>query len=81
MGMERQADVLYRNRGDGRFADVSGLTGVDQHRYAGLGVVFGDHDNDGDQDIFVANDGNPNLLFRNDGDWQLSEAATLAGPG
>ena len=79
MGMERQADVLYRNRGDGGFADVSGLTGVDQHRYAGLGVVFGDHDNDGDQDIFVANDGNPNLLFRNDGDWQLSEAATLAG--
>ena len=79
MGMERQADVLYRNEGNGRFVDVSGVTGVDQHRYAGLGVVFGDHDNDGDQDIFVANDGDRNLLFRNDGAWQLSEVATLAG--
>ena len=79
MGMERQADVLYRNDGDGRFTDVSEMTGVDRHRYAGLGVVFGDYDNDGDPDLFVANDGNPNLLFRNDGDWRLTEMATFAG--
>ena len=79
MGMERQADVLYRNEGDGRFADVSGVTGVGQYRYAGLGILFGDHDNDGDQDIFVANDGGRNLLFRNDGNWRLSEIATSAG--
>ncbi len=79
MGLESQVDVLYRNEGGGLFADVSGSTGVDQHRYPALGVVFGDYDGDGDQDIYVANDSEPNLLWRNDGDWRLSEVAAFAG--
>ncbi len=71
--------MLFRNDEDGGFTDVSGKTGVDRHRYPGLGVVFGDYDNDGDQDIYVANDSEPNLLFRNEGNWRLSETATFAG--
>ena len=78
-GMVPQANVLYRNKRDGRFADVSEETGIDQHRQASLGVVFGDYDNDGDQDLYVANDGYPNLLYRNDGNWSLPEVAAFAG--
>ncbi|MBI2503436.1 MAG: tetratricopeptide repeat protein [Candidatus Latescibacteria bacterium] len=78
-GMAAQADVLYRNLGDGRFADMSAATGIDQYRYPGLGVVFTDCDDDGDLDIYVADDSQPNLLFRNDGDWRLWETAAFAG--
>jgi len=78
-GMMPQGDVLYRNEGNGRFTDKSALAGIDQHVYPGLGVVFTDYDNDGDADIYVANDSAPNLLFRNDGNWQLTEMAAFAG--
>ena len=79
MGMEPQTDVLYRNGGDGRFTDVTSQTEVAAHKRPALGVAFGDYDDDGDQDIYVANDSEPNLLFRNDGEWQLREVGTLAG--
>lgn len=78
-GLDPQADVLYRNEGDGGFTDVSRMTGISRHRYPGLGVVFGDYDGDGDQDIYVANDLEPNLLYRNDGHWHLSERGVPAG--
>ena len=58
-GVPAQADVLYRNRGNGTFADMSASSGLDQWSYAGLGVAFGDFDNDGDLDIYVANDSEP----------------------
>jgi len=75
----RQADVLYRNLSDGRFADVSASTGIGATRLPALGVVFGDLDGDGDQDLYVANDGEPNLLYRNDGAWSLVDIAATAG--
>ena len=75
----RQRDRLYRNQGGGTFADVSAAAGVEAHRLPGLGVVFGDFDGDADQDIYVANDGEPNLLFRNDGGWRFAETAKTAG--
>lgn len=78
-GMEAQADVLYRNDGEGRFTDVSEVVGISRYRYPGLGVVFTDFDDDGDQDIYVANDSEPNLLYRNDGNWRLTEIGALAG--
>ena len=74
-----QADRLYRNNGDGSFTDMSAVTGLDQLIYPGLGVVFGDYDDDGDLDIYVANDTEPNLLLRNDGGWRLSEVGIVAG--
>ena len=59
-GLDGQADVLYRNEGNGTFADVSATTGIDQRTYLGLGVLFTDYDGDGDQDIYIANDSTPN---------------------
>ena len=79
LDVERQADRLYRNLGDGRFEDVSRATGVGSRRRAGLGVLFADLDGDGDQDLYVANDSDPNTLYRNDGDWRLREVGALAG--
>ena len=57
-------DTLYRNRGDGTFEDVSQSSGCRSIFGNGLGVVFADLDGDGRRDIYVANDGNPNQLWR-----------------
>jgi|SRR5439155_17347095 len=48
-------------------------------KYYSLGVVWGDYDNDGDLDLFVANDSTPNFLFRNNGDKTFTEVALQAG--
>jgi enediyne biosynthesis protein E4 len=65
-GMEGESDLLFHNRGDGTFEEVSKKAGVDdpQHRY-GLGSVWGDYDNDGWPDLYVANDAGPNFLYHN----------------
>lgn len=78
-GMVPQANVLYRNEGGTGFVDMSRATGIDADQQASLGVVFFDGDDDGDPDLYVANDGYPNLLYRNDGPWQLEEVAAFAG--
>lgn len=59
-------DALYRNEGDGAFTDVTRATGVFDVFGKGLGVVAGDFDDDGDPDLFIANDGVRNALWRND---------------
>jgi hypothetical protein len=61
-------DVLYRNNGDWTFTDITREAGVwlETPRYA-LGVVTADFDNDGDQDIYVANDSVQNSLWQNQG--------------
>ena len=74
------ADVFYRNNGDGTFTDVSESAGVSTANGKGLGVVCGDVDNDGDVDIFVANDTTPNFLYRNErNDMRMMEDALFAG--
>ncbi len=74
------ADVLYRNNGDGTFTDISGKAGVGATSGKGLGVVCGDIDNDGDVDIFIANDTTPNFLYRNERDsLKMTEDALFAG--
>jgi len=80
-GMEGAADVLYRNEGDGRFADVSLSAGISgpASEYYGLGVVPEDYDGDGDVDIFVANDETPNALYRNEGNGRFAEVGVQAG--
>ncbi|MEJ7607443.1 MAG: CRTAC1 family protein [Bryobacteraceae bacterium] len=59
-------NVLYRNLRNGAFTDVSAATGIARYTGKGMGVAFADYDNDGDTDVFVANDTVPNFLFRND---------------
>ena len=66
-GLPPQADQLYRGRGDGRFEDVSAALGITAAEACfGLGVVSGDFDADGDQDLYVTNDSMPNHYWRND---------------
>ena len=73
-------DVFYRNNGDGTFTDVSEKVGVGKADGKGLGVVCGDVDNDGDIDIFVANDTTPNFLYLNDRNGgKMMEDALFAG--
>jgi hypothetical protein len=74
-----QPPTLYHNNGDGTFTDVSKSSGVGLKGGNGLGVVTFDYDNDGWQDIFVANDHMPNFLFHNNRDGTFSEVAYVAG--
>jgi hypothetical protein len=72
--------VLFRNNGNGTFADVSKASGIGAVPGApGLGVVICDFDGDGKQDIYVANDMNPAYLFKNKGNMQFEEAGLYAG--
>ena len=73
------ASVLYHNNGNGTFSDVSQPAGIGAHRGNGLGVVFGDYDDDGWPDIFVANDMTPNFLYHNEGRGIFKEVALAAG--
>ena len=72
-------DVLYHNNGDGTFADDSVAAGINDPSGKGLGVVAFDYDGDGDQDLFVANDGTPNFLYQNLGDGAFENAALTKG--
>ena len=75
------ADVLYYNNGDGTFGDVSAQVGIGIANGKGLGIVCGDVDNDGDVDIFVANDTTPNFLYLNESGAgiKMTEDALFAG--
>ena len=76
---EKATNVLYRNRGDGTFADVTAATGVGDTGY-GMGTVAGDYDNDGDQDLYVTNVG-ANVFFANGGDGSFIDVTGRAGVG
>jgi hypothetical protein len=71
--------VLYRNLGGGKFVDVTHAAGVDQPNAKSLGVVALDLDDDGLIDIFVANDGVPNFLFRNRGGGKFEQLGPSCG--
>src|SRR5438445_131888 len=92
-GMQGESDLLFHNRGDGTFEEVSKKAGVDdpEHHY-GLGVEWGDYDNDGWPDLYVANghvypqvDSIPGgarykqsmLLFRNNRDGTFEDVSTV----
>ncbi len=72
-------DKLYRNLGGGRFRDVSAESGIAAIAGPGLGVLCADLDNDGWQDVYVANDMARNFLWINRGDGSFEETAVLAG--
>ena len=79
-GMEGETDFLFRNRGDGTFEDVSRKAGVnDSNKRYGLGAVWGDYDNDGWPDLYVANDAGPNYLYHNRHDGTFEEVGLLTG--
>ena len=71
--------VLYRNEGDGKFTDATEEAGLHNPRGKGLGVAVLDFDNDGWPDLAVANDTQPNNLYRNDGSGGFTDVGILAG--
>jgi hypothetical protein len=75
------SDILYRNNGNGTFTDVTKEAGVENPEGKGLGVVFLDYDNDGDVDIYVANDSARNFLYRNDGKGRFTDVTFQSGTG
>jgi hypothetical protein len=73
------SDLLFHNRGNGTFADVSAQAGLREAVGNGLGVVASDFNADGRIDVFVANDGTPNHLWTNQGGGRFVDTALLAG--
>ncbi len=74
-------NILYRQRADGTFEDVSAKAGVVEQGGKALGVAFGDFDNDGFIDIFVANDSVRQSLYHNKGNGTFEDIAIASGAG
>ncbi len=70
-------DRLYRNLGNGRFADVTFSAGAADYRYS-QGATTGDYDNDGFPDLFISNIGRSHL-YRNNGDGTFTDVTGPAG--
>ncbi len=74
------ANLLFRNEGQGTFAEVSEVAGLeDTNDRFSFAAAWGDYDNDGDPDLYVANDFGRNNLYRNDGDGTFSDVAEALG--
>ena len=71
-------NALFRNNGDGTFTDVADAAAVEDGDAKGNGGCAADYDNDGDQDLYVANWG-ASRLFRNEGDGTFVDVAVSAG--
>ncbi len=79
-GLPGGKNLLYHNRGDGTFADVSDASGITRAKGTyGLGVATLDFDGDGWVDVYVANDSSPSALYRNNRDGTFTDIGTSAG--
>jgi hypothetical protein len=79
-GLKGSPDNLYHNNHNGTFAEVSRQAGVDDPKsYFGMAAVWSDFNGDGLLDLFVANDGEPNYLYQNDGHGHFADVAYQAG--
>jgi enediyne biosynthesis protein E4 len=74
-----QPSRLFRNNGDGTFADVSRESGIANSPGKSFGAVATDVNNDGFSDLFVANDTMPNFLFLNKGNGKFEEVGLASG--
>ena len=70
---------LFRNKGNGTFEDVTAKSGIFDSTSKSLGVAMFDYDRDGWLDLLVANDTQPNKLYRNNRDGTFSETGVRAG--
>jgi hypothetical protein len=74
-----QSPTLYRNRGDGAFENVTQRAGLLDPSNKALGVALLDYDADGRLDLFLANDTEPNRLYKNNGNGTFTDEALAAG--
>ncbi len=75
-----EPNSFWRNEGEFRFVDVTDEVGLGEHnsRFS-FAAVWEDYDEDGDLDLYVANDYGRNCLYRNDGEGRFSDVAPAAG--
>ena len=76
---EPEPDLLFKNRRDGSFEDVSAYALVGARAGHGLGVISTDFDDDGWPDLYVANDGSANQMWINQKDGTFRDEALFAG--
>jgi hypothetical protein len=77
---EGESFLLFHNRGDGTFEEISAKAGVDNaEKRRGMGVVWADYDDDGWPDLFVANDMDANYLFHNRHDGTFEDVGMMTG--
>jgi len=74
-----QSPILFLNDGKGSFQDVTKAAGLHDPASKALGATLIDYDGDGRLDLFVANDTQPNRLYRNRGDGTFTDVAVTAG--
>jgi len=74
-----QSSTLFHNEGNGIFKDVTRRAKLYDATSKSLGIALLDYDNDGWLDIFVANDTEPNKLYRNNHDGTFTDVAVLVG--
>jgi hypothetical protein len=74
-----QSGTLYRNKRDGTFEDVTRKAGLWDPAAKALGVAVIDYNADGRPDLAVANDTQPNRLYRNNGDGTFTDVGLMAG--
>ena len=79
MAYDSQKDVLYHNKGDGTFEDVTESMGIADVDGRAMGVGAADYDEDGFMDIYVANDHTLNYLFHNEGGKKFTDRGTMTG--
>lgn len=72
-------DVLYLNQGDGSFLETTAIAGIGAEAANGLGIVAEDFNNDHWVDFYIANDGNPNHLWINNGDGTFTDKGLMSG--
>jgi hypothetical protein len=72
---------LYKNNGDGTFTNISASAGISNVGHQTFCAAFFDYDNDGDQDIYLANDRavNTNILYRNNDDGTFTDVSAVSG--
>ena len=79
-GLPHHKNILYHNRGDGTFEDVTVKAHIDQtNGHYGLGVSTLDYDDDGWPDIYVDCDSTPSILYHNNKDGTFTDVAVVAG--
>ena len=74
-----QSPTLYHNRGNGTFENVTQRAGLNDPTCKSLGVALLDYNSDGWLDLFVANDTEPNRLYKNNGNGTFTDEAVTAG--